>query len=73
LVTTILGSAIQFGNALAVALVCTIPLVIMWYLTDARQTPTQVRLYGNIGIFAIPLLLTFICVMIIQIFQILVG
>ena len=71
LLTTVFASVIQSGNALEVALGCTILLVIMWYLTDSKQTSTQERLYGNVEVFAIPLLFTFICGMLIQIVRIL--
>ena len=73
LLTTVISSIIEFSGAFGVALGCTIPLMIMWFLTDSKQTSNQERLHNNIEAFTIPLLVTFIFGMIIQVFRILGG
>jgi len=64
-------SIIHSGNAIEIALACTIPLAVTWYITDSPQTHTQERLHRYLGLVVTPLLFAFICLMIIQIIEIL--
>ncbi len=73
LLTTAGASAMQFGNALAVALACALPLVFSWYLVDSSRTSTQRRLYLKLEVFAAPFLVTLLYAMIDRIVRILAG
>ncbi len=67
------ASPIQFGNALATALGCAVPLVVAWYIVDAGRTPSWRRLFAKLEIFAAPLLLTLLYAIIERIVRILAG